>query len=148
MKSMSKKLARPTIRTPKEDTDPVGFARALAEVLGKLEEAYHARLRAFLLKFLLVRLEAAARRRILEAGTAQGGPVSFDLRITVHPRDASGFPRVVGKLGTTSAELSDEDQPDQQPGAPEDGPYIETLFGKRVPVSRLKTKRRRFGRRR
>lgn len=94
------------------------------------------------------RLEADVRRRILEAGTAQEGPVSFDLRITVHSHDASGFVRVVGKLATTSAELSDEDQPDEPPDAPGDGPYIETLFGKRVPVSQLKARQRRFGRRR
>ena len=96
MKSTSKKVARPTTRTPKEDADPVGFASVLAEKSAKLEEAYHARLRAFLLKFLLVKLKPAVRRRIIEAATAQGRPVSFDLRITVYPRDASGFARVVG----------------------------------------------------
>jgi hypothetical protein len=133
----TKKFARPTTTAPNDGPDPLGLLPALS---AKLKEAYYVRLRAFLLKFLLVRLEAAVRRRILEAGTAQGGPVSFDLRITVHPRDALGFARVVGALKT------DEDQPDEQPA--EDGPYINTLFGERVPVSHLKTGRRRFGRRR
>jgi hypothetical protein len=32
MKSPSKKLGRPTIRTPKEDPDPVGVARMFVEV--------------------------------------------------------------------------------------------------------------------
>jgi hypothetical protein len=139
MKSPSKKLTPPTISTPQEDPDPVGL---FPELSAKLKEAYHLGLRAFLRQNLLVRLKPAVRRRILDAATAQGGPVSFDLRITVHPRDASGFPRVVGEL------LSDEHSPDQQPGAPGDGPYVVTLFGERVPVSQLKTKRRRFGRRR
>ena len=117
-------------------------ATLFAEIFAKLEEAYHARLRVFLLKFLLVRLKPALRRRIIKAATAQGRPVSFDLRITVHPRDASGFARVVGAL------LSDDsrggDQPDHPPDTPEDGPYIIGLFGKPIPVSRLNTKRRRF----
>jgi hypothetical protein len=145
MKPTSKKLARATIRTPNEDADPLGLFPAL---YARLKEAYYARLRAFLLKFLLVRLEAAVLRGIVDAGTIQGGPVSFPLTITVYPRDAHGFARVVGKLATTSAELSDEHQPDEQPDAPGDGPYIDTLFGERVPASRLNTKRRRFGRRR
>ena len=89
----SKKFARPTTTAPNDGPDPVGLLPAL---VAELKDAYHAQLRALLRKFLLVRLEAAVRRRILEAGTAQGGPVSFDLRITVHPRDASGFARVVG----------------------------------------------------
>ena len=84
----------------------------------------------------------------VDAGTARGGPVSIDLRIMIHPRNAHGFAHVVGELKTPSAELSDELRPDQQPDAPEDGPYIVTLFGERVPVSQLKTRRRRLGRRR
>ena len=109
---------------------------------------YHARLRVFLLKFLLVRLKPAARRRLIEVPTAQGRPVSFDLRVTVHPRDAHGFARVVGALKTPAAALSDEPRPDEQPDAPEDGPFIIGLFGEPIPASRLKTIRRRFGRRR
>jgi hypothetical protein len=120
-------------------------ATLFAEIFAKLEEAYHARLRVFLLKFLLVRLKPAVRRGIIKAATAHGRPVSFDLRITVHPHDASGFARVVGAL------LSDDsrggDQPDHPPDTPEDGPYMIGLFGKPIPVSRLNTKRRRFGRR-
>ncbi len=43
----TKKVARPTSRTPQEDADPLGFA-------AKLREAYYAQLRAFLRKNLLV----------------------------------------------------------------------------------------------
>lgn len=143
-----KNFVRPTSRTPHDDPDPLGFASVLAETSAKLEEAYHARVRAFLLKFLLVKLKPALRRRIIEAATAQGRPVSFDLSITVHPRDASGFARVVGELKTLSAELSDEPQPDEESDAPERWPYITTIFGEQVPASLLKTGRRRGGRRR
>ncbi len=149
MKSTSKKVARPTTRRPNEDPDPVGFGRVFAEIFSKLEDAYRARLRAFLRMFLLVKLAPAVRRRIFAAVTARGRPVDVDFRITFHPPDASGFFRVVGALKTPSADLSDEDQPDEQPDAPEDGPYLISMFtGKPIPVSRLKTGRRRFGRRR
>ena len=64
---------------------PLGFA-------AKLADAYHAQLRAFLRRNLLVvGLKPAVLRGIVDAGTIQGGPVSFDLTITVHPRNASGF---------------------------------------------------------
>ena len=113
MKSPSKKLVRPTIRTLREDAGPVGSARIYVEV---------------------------------DAGTGQH--VTFELKIAVHSRSARALPRVVGELETSSAEASDEHLPHQQPDDPGDGPYIVTLFGERVPVSRLKTKGRRFGRRR
>jgi hypothetical protein len=63
----SKKVAQRTTQTPNEDPDPMGFGTTLAELVAELKDAYHTQLRAFLLKFLLVRLEAAVRRRILEA---------------------------------------------------------------------------------
>jgi hypothetical protein len=91
MKTTSKKFARPIARTPSEDADPLGFA-------AKLEEAYYAQLLAFLRKNLIVELAPAVLRRIADVGTEQGGPVTFPLAITVHPRDASGFARVVGEL--------------------------------------------------
>ena len=69
-------------------------------------------------------------------------------KITVHPRHARGFAGAVRELETSSADLSDERLPNQQPDDPGDGPYIIGLFGKPIPVSRLKTRRRRFGRRR
>ena len=50
----AKKLARPPIKPPNLDPDPLGFARVLAETSAQLEEAYHAQLRAFLRKNLLV----------------------------------------------------------------------------------------------
>jgi hypothetical protein len=113
MKRPSKKLVRPTVRTPKEDGGTVGSASLYVEV---------------------------------DAGAGQH--VAFDLTIIVHPRDASSLAPVVGELETPSAELWDEHSPDEEQDDPADGPYVVTLFGKRVPVSQLKTKRRRFGRRR
>jgi len=58
MKPPSKKLVRTTIKTPREEPDPVGFARIFAE---------------------------------FDAGT--GEHVTFDFKITVHRRSASGLPR-------------------------------------------------------
>jgi hypothetical protein len=49
-------------------------ATLFAEIFAKLEEAYYARLRVFPLKFLLVRLKPAVRRRIIKAATAQPTP--------------------------------------------------------------------------
>jgi hypothetical protein len=65
----------------------------------------------------------------------------------VHARKARATSHVAGALERTSAALSDEHWTYQEPEDPEDGPYIIGLFGKPIPVSRLKTKRRRFGRR-
>jgi hypothetical protein len=143
----SKKVSQPTTRSANEDPDPVGFGTTLSEIIAELKDAYHARLRSFLLKFLLVRLDAEVRRRIFAAVTARGRPVDVDFRITFYPPDASGFFRADGALKTPVADLWDEDQPDEQPDAPEDGPYIKDLFGDLIPVSRLKTGRRKFGRR-
>jgi hypothetical protein len=91
---------------------------------------------------------AGVARVFVEVDAGAGQHVTFDIKIAVHSRNASDFAPVVGELETPSAELSDEHLPDQQPDDPGEGPYIVTLFGKRVPVSRLKTRRRRFGRRR
>jgi len=148
MRSTSQKVARSTTRNPNEDPDPVGFGTTLAEIIADLQDAYRARLHAFLLKYLLVRLDAAVRRRIFAAVTARGRPVDVDFRITFYPPDASGLFRADGALKTPVADLWDEDRPDEQPDAPEDGPYIDTLFGERVPASLLNPKRRRGGRRR
>jgi hypothetical protein len=146
MKATSKKLVRPTSRTPQEDADPVGLFPAL---YAKLKAAYHAQLRAFLRRNLLVGgLEPAVLRRIVAASTIQEAPVSFDLRITVHPRDARGFAPVVGTLMTPPAQLSDEHSPDPPPDDPGEGRYLHGLFGARIPMSLVKTRRRRFGRRR
>ena len=111
----SKKFARATIGTPEEDADPLGFA-------AKLEEAYHVRLRAFLRDALIVRLKPAKLRGVVDAGTIQGGPVSFPLTITVYPRDASGFARVVGELETADLPL------DFSSIDPADGPFLTSLF--------------------
>lgn len=120
----------------------MGFGTTLTEIIAELKDAYRARLHSFLRVFLLVRLDAAVRRRIFAAVTARGRPVSFDFRITFYPPDAFGLYRAVGALKTPFPDLSD------QPDAPGDGPYIDTLFGERVPASLLNTKRRRVGRRR
>ncbi len=47
-------------------------------------------------RHLLVELERGALDAILAAGSTQEGPVTLQLEITVHPRDAKGFVRVVG----------------------------------------------------
>jgi hypothetical protein len=146
MKSTSKKGARPTTKALNDDPDPLGFGTTLAEIIAELKDAYRARLHAFLRVFLLVRLAPAVLRTIFDAATTQGGPVSFDLRITVYPRNALGFFRVVGALKTPPAELSDDDWPDEESDAPEQ--YVTTIFGKQVPASLLKTGRGRGVRRR
>ena len=140
----AKKVARPRVKPPNPDPDPVGFAQVLAETSAQLEEAYQERLRAFLRKFLLVRFEPAVLQRIWAAETAPGGPATFLVALTVHPRDASGFPRLVGRLATPF----EEPQPDEPPEAAEDGEYIRGLFGDKIPASRLKPAQRSRGRRR
>ena len=144
----SKRRARPTTMVPTDDPDPVGFGTTLAEMIAELQDAYRARLHAFLRKFTLVTLAPAVRRHIFAVVKAQGGPVTFDFRITFHPPDASGFYLAVGALKTPGGEPADEAEPDQQPDAAERGPYIISLFGEKIPASRLKAKRRRFGLRR
>ena len=144
----SKRHARPTTKAPNDDPDPVGFGTTLAQMIAELQDAYRARLHAFLRKFLLVQLAPAVRRHIFATVKAQGGPVTFDFRITFYPPDASSFFRAVGALKTPSGDPADEAEADPQPDAAERGPYVISIFGEKVPVSRLKTKRRRFGRRR
>jgi hypothetical protein len=87
-------------------------------------------------------------RIYVEVDAGAGQHVTFDVKIAVHARNASDFAPVVDELETSSAELWDEHLPDQQADVPEYGPYIIGLFGEPIPVSRLKTGRRRFGRRR
>jgi hypothetical protein len=154
----SKKVSQPTTRSPNEDPDPVGFGTTLAEIIADLQDAYHARLRAFLLKYLLVRLDAAVRRRIFAAVTARGRPVDVDFRITFYPPDASGFFRADGALKTPVAELTAETEPDEEqwdehlPNQPPDDPegvYITSMFtGKPVWVAKPKRGWRKLGRRR
>ena len=140
----AKKVARPPIRTPHPDTDPLGFAQVLAEISAELAEKYQTQLRAFLRKFDPIRFEPAVRQRIRAAETASGGPATFLVALTVHPRDASGFPRLVGR----SATPFEAPQPDEPPDAAEDGEYIRGLFGDKIPASRLKQVRLSKGRRR
>jgi hypothetical protein len=122
MKSPSKRSVRPTISTPNDDPDPVGL---FPELSAKLEEAYHLGLRAFLRQNLLVEgLAPAVRRSILDVGTAQGRPVSFPLTITVHPRDASGFARVVGELDTFYLPLDYSSDPSLTSLFPEKQPPV------------------------
>jgi len=47
---------------------------------------------------LIVELEPDEREAILAAGTARGGPVTFQLQITYRRRDAKGFVYVDGEL--------------------------------------------------
>ena len=148
MTSTPKKFVRPTTRKPNEDADPVGFAGTLAAIYAQLEDAYYARLRAFLCVFLLIKLAPAVLRGMLDAVTAQRGPVGFDLRVTIYPRNARGFFRAVGELKTPVAELAAEAEPDEQSDDPEYGPPFIGLFGKRVRARRPKGGWRKPGRRR
>ena len=50
------------------------------------------------LRSLIVALDPTLLQRILDAGTAQGRPVIFHLKITAYPCNAKGFARVVGQL--------------------------------------------------
>jgi hypothetical protein len=130
----TKKVTDPTIGTPPDDPDPVGFGKVLAEFFARLEDAYRVRLRVSLGRDLLVRFPLAARRRMLDAPTVRGGPVSFYAEITMHPPDASGSRHADGKLMTPAAELA-EPEPDQQPDDdPEDPTVFIDLFGK--PISK------------
>jgi hypothetical protein len=90
---------------------------------------------------------AGVARMFVEIDGEPGQHVTVDLKIAFRPGNASGIAVVVRELDTSSATLADEAEPDQQPDAPGDGPYIIGLFGQPIPVSRLKTRRRRFGRR-
>ena len=71
----SKKRARPTTKSPNDGLDPVGFGATLAEIIAELQDAYRARLHAFLRMFLLLGLAPAVRRSIFAAVTARGRPV-------------------------------------------------------------------------
>jgi hypothetical protein len=136
----SKQRTRPPIKSKHPDADPLGLFPALFE---QLEQAYHEQVRALLRKFDLIKFEPGVRQRIRAAETASGGPVTFLVALTVHPRDASGFPRLVGKL----APPFQQPQPEQPPDAAEEEEYIDTIFGEKIPASRLKPGRRSRGRR-
>src|SRR5271165_1084543 len=136
-----KPRARPPSRPTHADADPLGLFPALSE---QLKQTYYAQLRAFLRKFDPIRFEPAVRQRIRAAETASGGPATFLVALTVHPRDPSGFPRLVGRLPTPF----EAPQPDEAPDAAEEGTYIRGLFGDKIPVSRLKPAQRSKGRRR
>ncbi len=136
-----KQGVRPPIKPRNPHADPLGLFPALSE---QLKQTYYAQLRAFLRKFDPIRFEPAVRQRIRAAETAPGGPATFLLALTVHPRDASGFPRLVARLATPF----EEPQSDEPPDAAEDGAYIRGLFGDKIPVSRLKPAQRSKGCRR
>jgi hypothetical protein len=107
----------------------VGFAQVLAESSAQLEEAYKERLRDFLRKFDLVKFEPTLRQRIRAAETASGGPTTFLVDLTVHRRDASGFPRLVGKLATQATPFVEPQPAEPEPHEPfeaaeEHGEYI------------------------
>jgi hypothetical protein len=66
-------------------------------------------------RFLFVELGAAELKRVLDAGTKAKRPVCLRLEITVHPRNATGFPRVVGGRVSSIADLVDDTPFDPQP---------------------------------
>ena len=88
----SKKRARPTTKSPNDGPDPLGFGATLAEIIAELQDAYRARLHAFLRKFTLVnsrrpRADTSSlwsRRRAAPSASTSGShsippmrPVSF-----------------------------------------------------------------------
>jgi hypothetical protein len=131
----SKKVARPPIKPPNQDPDPLGFAQVLAEISAELEEKYQQRLGDLLRKFLLVEFEPAELQRIIDAGTAQEWPpATLPATLTVYPCDASGFARVDGALETPSEEPSPPAPADDPPY----GPSFTGLFGEPVRMRRPK----------
>ena len=92
-------------------------------------------------RHLIVELEPDALEAILAAGSTQGGPVTVQLEITVHPRDAKGFVHVVGEL-----EPSDLPQ-DFSSIDLEDGPFDTRLFNEKPvqPAARPKRSLRKRG---
>jgi hypothetical protein len=111
-------LARPTTRTPLDGPDPLGFGTKLAE----MQAAYRAPMCESLHELLLVEFSPDSRRRMLDAPTARGGPVSFLAKIIMYPDDASGFRRAVGTLlritGDSPIPESDEEPDDDQEDEP------------------------------
>ena len=143
MPMKSQNLPRSTNRTRSQSVDPLGFGKVLDEIDGELAQAYYARVHAFLEKYIIVGFAPAAHQRILAAATSRG-PAALATGLKVHPRDASGFARVDGAL--LSDALADADQLEEQSDASE--PYFIGLFGDKIPLSRIKPKRRRGSRRR
>jgi hypothetical protein len=92
--------------------DPLGFGTKLAKIIAEMQAAYRAPSCASLHELLLVEFSPGSRRRMLDAPTARGGPVSFLAKIIMYPDDASGFRRAVGTLpritGATPIAESDE----------------------------------------
>ena len=117
-----KQVARPTTRTPLDGPDPLGFGTKLAKIIAEMQAAYRAPLRASLHELLLVEFSPDARRRMLDAPTARGGPVSFLAKIIMYPDDASGFRRAVGTLlritGDSPIPESDEEPDDDSEDSP------------------------------
>ncbi|MGB7976174.1 MAG: hypothetical protein WCF81_17930 [Roseiarcus sp.] len=119
MTSKSKKVARPTSGTPKEDASPVGSA------------------------------PGASGRIHVEVDPGTGDHITFEFKITVQRRAASGFAPVVNARETSSPELWDEQSPDQSPDDPEFGPWVYSVItGEPVRMRRPKRGWRKFGRRR
>jgi hypothetical protein len=59
-------------------------------------------------RFLFVELEAAELKRVLNAGTKAKAPVRLRLEVTVHPRSASGVPRVVSDRVLSIADIVED----------------------------------------
>jgi hypothetical protein len=115
-------LARPTTRTPLDGPDPLGFGTKLAKIIAEMQAAYRAPMCESLHELLLVEFSPDSRRRMLDAPTARGGPVSFLAKIIMYPDDASGFRRAVGTLlritGDSPIAESDEQDDDDQEDEP------------------------------
>lgn len=131
-----KQVARPTTRTPLDGPDPLGFGTKLAKIIAEMQNAYRAPLRASLDEFLLVEFSPNSRRRMLDAPTAQGRPVSFLAKIIMYPPDdASGFCPAVGtllRITGGSPIVEPDEQPDDDDS--EDPPLI--IDTSRNPISK------------
>ncbi len=83
-----------------------------------------------------------------DAGAGQELQVSIELKLISPPRTPRARSYMAGAVKPSSAVPSVDHSRDQQPDDPGGGPYLIGLFGNKIPVTQLKTKRRRFGRRR
>ena len=129
-----KAVRRPTTRTPLDGPDPLGFGTKLAKIIAEMQAAYRAPMCESLQELLLVEFSPDSRRRMLDAPTAQGGPVSFLAKIIMYPDDASGFRRAVGTLLRITGDSPIPESDEQDDDDPEDEPLTRDTC--RNPISK------------
>jgi hypothetical protein len=129
-----KAVRRPTTRTPLDGPDPLGFGTKLAKIIAEMQAAYRAPMCESLHELLLVEFSPDARRRMLDAPTARGGPASFLAKIIMYPDDASGFRRAVGTLLRITGDSPIPESDEQDDDDLEDEPL--TIDTCRDPISK------------